>query len=65
MTEILNGVLPAGVLNCVTGEDELGQWMSEHEGIQKIVFTGSINTGKKVMQSSAPSLKRLTLELGG
>ena len=65
MVEILNDVLPPGVLNCVTGEDELGQWMSEHPGIQKIVFTGSINTGKKVMQSSAPSLKRLTLELGG
>lgn len=65
MVEIINDVLPPGVLNCVTGEDELGQWMSEHEGIQKIVFTGSINTGKKVMQSSAPSLKRLTLELGG
>jgi len=65
MVEILNEVLPPGVLNCVTGEDELGQWMSEHSGIQKIIFTGSINTGKKVMGSSAPSLKRLTLELGG
>ena len=65
MVEILNDILPPGVLNCVTGEDELGQWMSEHDGIQKIVFTGSIDTGKRVMQSSAPSLKRLTLELGG
>ena len=65
MVEILNDVLPPGVLNCVTGEDELGQWMSEHDGIQKIIFTGSINTGRKVMGSSAPSLKRLTLELGG
>ena len=65
MVEILNDVLPPGVLNCVTGEDELGQWMTEHDGIQKIIFTGSINTGKKVMGSSAPSLKRLTLELGG
>ena len=65
MMEILNGVLPPGVLNCVTGEDELGAWMTEHEGIQKIIFTGSVNTGKKVMGSSAQSLKRLTLELGG
>ena len=65
LVEILNGVLPPGVLNCVTGEDELGQWMTEHEGIQKIIFTGSINTGKKVMGSSAATLKRLTLELGG
>lgn len=65
MVEIINGVLPPGVLNCVTGEDELGQWMTEHPDIQKIIFTGSINTGKKVMGSSAKSLKRLTLELGG
>ncbi len=65
MVEIMNGVLPPGVLNCVTGENELGQWMTEHPGIQKIIFTGSINTGKKVMESSADSLKRLTLELGG
>ncbi len=65
LVEILNEVLPPGVLNCVTGEDELGQWMTEHQGIQKIIFTGSINTGKKVMGSSADSLKRLTLELGG
>ena len=65
MVEILNEVLPPGVLNCVTGEDQLGQWMSEHPDIQKIIFTGSTTTGKKVMSSSAGSLKRLTLELGG
>jgi len=65
MVEMINEVLPPGVVNCVTGEDELGQWMTEHEDIQKIIFTGSINTGKKVMGNSAKSLKRLTLELGG
>ena len=65
LVEILNEVLPPGVLNCVTGEDELGAWMTEHEDIQKIIFTGSVNTGKKVMGSSSHSLKRLTLELGG
>ncbi|MDA0681098.1 MAG: aldehyde dehydrogenase family protein [Proteobacteria bacterium] len=65
MVEIINEVLPPGVLNCVTGTDDLGQWMTEHPGISKIIFTGSIQTGKKVMSSSAASLKRLTLELGG
>lgn len=65
LVEIMNEVLPPGVVNCVTGEDELGQWITEHTGIQKIIFTGSISTGKKVMGSSAESLKRLTLELGG
>jgi len=65
MVEIINEVLPPGVLNCVAGSDELGQWMTSHPNIQKIIFTGSIPTGKKVMGSSADSLKRLTLELGG
>jgi acyl-CoA reductase-like NAD-dependent aldehyde dehydrogenase len=65
LAEIISAVLPPGVLNCVAGEDELGQWMTEHENIQKIIFTGSIPTGKKVMSSSSATLKRLTLELGG
>jgi len=65
MAEIINEVLPPGVLNCVAGTDELGQWMTEHADIDKIMFTGSVQTGKKVMGSSADSLKRVTLELGG
>jgi acyl-CoA reductase-like NAD-dependent aldehyde dehydrogenase len=65
MIELFNEVLPPGVLNCVTGTDELGAWMTSHPDIQKIIFTGSINTGKKVMGSSADTLKRITLELGG
>lgn len=65
LIEIVSEVLPPGVLNCVTGGDELGQWMTGHPGIAKIVFTGSVNTGKKVMGSSAGNLKRVTLELGG
>ncbi|MFC7049828.1 aldehyde dehydrogenase family protein [Emcibacter nanhaiensis] len=65
MVELLNTVLPAGVLNVVTGTDELGQWMTDHDNIKKVVFTGSCATGKKVMQSAAGTMKRLTLELGG
>ena len=65
MVELINEVLPPGVLNAVSGTDELGQWMTEHPGIKKIVFTGSCATGKKVMASAAGNLKRLTLELGG
>lgn len=38
--------------------------MSEHPGIAKISFTGSIGTGKRVMALAAGNLKRLTLELG-
>lgn len=65
MVELLNQVLPAGVLNCVTGENDIGAAMSSHPGIAKIVFTGSTETGKKIMGSAAATLKRLTLELGG
>ena len=65
LVEILNEVLPAGVLNVVAGGNDLGQMMTEHPGIQKIVFTGSCATGKKVMQAASSNLKRVTLELGG
>ena len=65
LVEILNEVLPPGVLNVVAGRDDLGQMMTEHPDIQKIVFTGSCATGKKVMQAASGTLKRVTLELGG
>ncbi|HTP39811.1 MAG TPA: aldehyde dehydrogenase family protein [Steroidobacteraceae bacterium] len=63
--ELLREAVPAGVINIVAGGDELGQWMTEHPGIDKISFTGSVATGKKVMASAAGTLKRITLELGG
>ena len=68
MVALLNEVLPAGVLNVVTGDDRgvnLGAAMAAHPGIDKIVFTGSTATGRAVMRSAAENLKRLTLELGG
>jgi acyl-CoA reductase-like NAD-dependent aldehyde dehydrogenase len=63
--ELASQHLPAGVLNVITGEDVLGQAMTCHPGIDKIVFTGSTSTGKSIMENSAVNLKRLTLELGG
>ena len=62
---LLQEVFPPGVLNILAGDDECGQWMSEHPGIDKISFTGSVATGKRVMASAAGTLKRITLELGG
>jgi acyl-CoA reductase-like NAD-dependent aldehyde dehydrogenase len=53
------------VLNVISGGDALGPWISSHPGIDKISFTGSTQTGRKVMESSAANLKRMTLELGG
>lgn len=65
MVQLLNTVLPKGVLNCVTGTGEIGALMSAHQGINKIIFTGSTSTGQKIMKNAAGNLKRLTLELGG
>lgn len=65
LVEIINEVLPAGVLNVVTGENSIGAALSAHPGIAKMTFTGSTETGKKVMASAVATLKRLTLELGG
>ena len=58
-------MFPAGVVNVLAGGDELGAWMTAHPGIDKISFTGSVATGKKVLASAAATLKRVTLELGG
>ncbi|MEM9056397.1 MAG: aldehyde dehydrogenase family protein [Pseudomonadota bacterium] len=65
LVELLNEALPPGVVNVVTGGDDLGKRMSAHPDIDKMVFTGSIAAGRSVMRSSADTLKRLTLELGG
>lgn len=63
--ELLKDVFPAGVLNIISGGDALGPLMTAHPGFAKISFTGSTATGKRVMESAARDLKRLTLELGG
>ena len=63
--QLLASVLPPGVLNVVSGGDELGAWMTSHPVPAKISFTGSVATGKHVAASAAPDLKRVTLELGG
>lgn len=57
--------LPDGVLNLITGLGGLGDAIATHPGIDKVVFTGSTQTGKSVMKSASDTLKRLTLELGG
>lgn len=63
--ELIRDELPRGVVNIIVGDDLLGPLMTAHPGFDKISFTGSTATGRKVMDSAAPTLKRLTLELGG
>jgi acyl-CoA reductase-like NAD-dependent aldehyde dehydrogenase len=58
-------IFPPGVFQVLSGNDELGPWMTEHPDIDMISFTGSIPTGKRIAASCAKTLKRYVLELGG
>jgi acyl-CoA reductase-like NAD-dependent aldehyde dehydrogenase len=63
--EIISGILPAGTVNIITDQNELGAALTAHPKVAKVSFTGSTQTGSKVMAGAAPLLKRITLELGG
>lgn len=63
--ELAATVLPPGVLNVITDQNDLGGRLTAHPAIAKVAFTGSTATGKRVVQSAAETLKRVTLELGG
>ncbi|MGI9360677.1 MAG: aldehyde dehydrogenase family protein [Parasphingorhabdus sp.] len=65
LAELIKDVVPAGVVNIITGEDSLGPLITGHPDIDKITFTGSTATGKKIMEGASKDLKRITLELGG
>ena len=58
-------ILPPGVLNVVSGAENLGPQLTTHPIPRKVSFTGSTETGKRVAEAAASDLKRLTLELGG
>ncbi|WP_018130114.1 aldehyde dehydrogenase family protein [Effusibacillus pohliae] len=58
--------VPEGVINVVTGSgSEIGPYITEHPGIDKVAFTGETETGKDIMARAAKTVKRVTLELGG
>lgn len=63
--ELGRGIFPDGVLNVITGGNDIGAALVGHKDVRKIAFTGSTDTGKAIMEAAAPTLKRLTLELGG
>jgi acyl-CoA reductase-like NAD-dependent aldehyde dehydrogenase len=63
--DYIRELLPAGVFNVITGGDRLGPWMTAHPGFNKIAFTGSTQTGRRVLGAAADTLKHVTLELGG
>ena len=63
--ELLQQVFPPGVIQCLGGDDKLGPMLTGHPGVKKVSFTGSIATGRKVMEACSKTLKRVVLELGG
>lgn len=63
--ELVQQVLPAGVLNIIIGNSTIGNALVTHNDVNKVVFTGSTGVGKHIMREAASNLKRLTLELGG
>jgi acyl-CoA reductase-like NAD-dependent aldehyde dehydrogenase len=65
LAKVINQVLPADVLHVVSGGRDVGEGLASHPEIDKVMFTGSTATGKAIIRSSADTVKRLTLELGG
>jgi phenylacetaldehyde dehydrogenase len=65
LIKVLNEELPENVLHAVSGDREVGARLAEHPAVGKIMFTGSTAGGKAIIRSSADTVKRLTLELGG
>jgi acyl-CoA reductase-like NAD-dependent aldehyde dehydrogenase len=57
---------PPGVVNVLNGSGELtGTVLAGHPGVDKVAFTGGTDAGQLVLAASIPSLKRVSLELGG
>lgn len=63
--ELIKDCFPKGVVNIIADDNDIGPLLTSHPDVQKVSFTGSTATGRKIMASAAPTLKRLTLELGG
>lgn len=65
LVKVLNEELPEGILSVVSCGREVGARLTDHPAIGKIMFTGSTAGGRAIIKSSADTVKRLTLELGG
>jgi acyl-CoA reductase-like NAD-dependent aldehyde dehydrogenase len=63
--ELCAQIFSPGVVNVITGQNDLGDHITRHPQVAKVAFTGSTATGRKVMAAVADTLKRLTVELGG
>ncbi|WP_197277072.1 aldehyde dehydrogenase family protein [Sphingomonas profundi] len=62
---IVEAGVPAGIVNVVPGGGAAGAALVDHAQVDKITFTGSTATGKRILAAAAATVKRVTLELGG
>ncbi|MDX2190959.1 MAG: NAD-dependent succinate-semialdehyde dehydrogenase [Bacteroidota bacterium] len=62
---MIEGGIPEGVINVLMGKGDVGAALVAHKDVAKVAMTGSTSTGKKIMQTIAPYLKKVSLELGG
>jgi betaine-aldehyde dehydrogenase len=65
MMELLDGILPPGVLNILSGGIECGQALVNHPDVPRLALIGSVPTGRAIARAGAERLKHVTLELGG
>lgn len=65
VARLFNEILPPGVFNTVSGAGAVGAELVKHNDIDKIMFTGSVATGKKIIEASGKNMARLTVECGG
>lgn len=65
LLKVINEELPEGILTGISGDRTVGARLAEHPAVGKVMFTGSTAAGKEIIKSSADTVKRLTLELGG
>ena len=65
LAELAVDIFPAGVINVIVDNNDLGAALSSHPDVAKVSFTGSTGTGRKIFAAGADDLKRITLELGG
>jgi betaine-aldehyde dehydrogenase len=65
LAELLHGVLPAGVLNILSGIAECGAALAGHPEVAKVALIGSVATGRAILRAAAETMKPVSLELGG
>lgn len=65
LMELVDGILPPGVLNLVTGGAAAGQALVEHPLVQHVALIGSVQTGRAIARAASDQLKKVSLELGG